>query len=81
MIRFLLHFWLHVDWIKSATRMPVALKLLVGACFTMATLFICFGAQGEAEWREVKRNWKSDPFPKAVKWHSNNLETLTWTCL
>ncbi len=73
-------FWVHIDQINSAARMPAADQPFGGACFTMATLFICCGALGEAERNEVKRNWKSDPPPKTVKWHSNNPETLAWTC-
>lgn len=77
----LLHFWLHIDRTDSAASTPAAHQPFGGACFTMATLFICSGALREAERSEVKRNWKSDPPPKTVKWHSNNPETLAWTCL
>jgi len=81
MMRCLLHFWLHIDWIKSAARTPAAHQPSGGVGFTMATLFICYGAQGAVEKSEVKRYWKFDPPPKTVKWHSNNLKTLAWTCL
>lgn len=61
--------------------MPEADQTVGGACFTMATLFICCWAQGEVQRSEVERNWKSDPLPKTEKWHSNNPETFAWTCL
>lgn len=69
----LLHFWLHIDWIHSASGLPAAEQPFGGVCFTMVILFVCCGAWGEAE--RVKRNWKCDPPPKTVKWHSNNPET------
>lgn len=74
-------FWLLIDRINSAASTPAADPTFGGACSTRATLFICCGALREAERSGVKRNWKSDRPPKTVKWHSNNPETLAWTCL
>lgn len=58
MMRCLLHFWLHIYWIKSGARMPAAHWPLGGTCFTMATLFIFSGVREEAGKSEVMRNWK-----------------------